>query len=197
MTDIVALYGSPRRGGNTASLLQKAVEGAKTSGAQVQEFVLRDYKISPCLEIYSCCQDGECSIKDDHQMIRDKILQSKALILASPIFFYTVSAHTKMFMDRCQSLWVKKYLLDQTPFNQWTPKRQAMFISVGATQGKRLFEGTLLTVKYFLDVLDASLWKSLLYRGLDKATDIHSYPEYLSEAFEAGRDLGRLIEEVK
>ncbi len=127
-------------------------------------------------------------------MIRDDILRSRALILATPIFFYTVSAHTKMLMDRCQSLWVKKYLIDQTPFGQWTPRRQALFISVGATKGKRLFEGTLLTVKYFLDVLDASLWKSLLYRGLDKATDIQSYPEYLDEAFEAGKELGHLIE---
>jgi multimeric flavodoxin WrbA len=194
MADIIALYGSPRRQGNTGSLLQKAVEGARSSGSMVKEYVLRDYKISPCLELYHCLKDGECSIKDDYQMIRDDILKAKALMLASPIFFYTVSAHTKMFMDRCQSLWVKKYSIDQTPFGQWTPKRKALFISVGATQGKKLFEGTLLTVKYFLDVLDASLWKSLLYRGLDKATDVQSHPEYLEEAFASGQELGQIIQ---
>ena len=49
---IVAIYGSPRRNGNTAMLLKKVIEGARDSGAEVEEIVLRDLKISPCLEIY-------------------------------------------------------------------------------------------------------------------------------------------------
>ena len=51
---IIAIYGSPRRRGNTAALLKKAVEGARDSGADVEEIILRDLKISPCLEIYGC-----------------------------------------------------------------------------------------------------------------------------------------------
>ena len=67
MAEIVAVYGSPRRKGNTSALLKKAVEGARDAGAEVDEIVLRDYKISPCLEIYGCKKDGECAIQDDFQ----------------------------------------------------------------------------------------------------------------------------------
>ena len=119
---IIAIYGSPRRRGNTAALLKKAVEGARDSGADVEEIVLRDLKISPCLEIYGCLQAGECAIKDDFQGVRDKILNAQGLILASPVFFYTVSSHTKMLMDRFQSLWVKKYWVDKTPRPGQSPR---------------------------------------------------------------------------
>jgi multimeric flavodoxin WrbA len=187
MTRIVAIYGSPRRKGNTAALLGRAVAGAREAGAEVAEFVLRDLKISPCLEIYQCKSDGQCAIRDDFQTLANAILSADGLLIASPIFFYTVSAHTKAFMDRCQSLWVKKYWIDETPHNQWDAKRLGLFISVGATRGKKLFDGALLTMRYFMDTLDMKLWRSLLYRELDVAGDVERFPAYLEEAGAAGR----------
>ncbi|MGW8302982.1 MAG: flavodoxin family protein [Desulfobacterales bacterium] len=184
---IIAIYGSPRRKGNTATLLKKAIEGARDSGADVEEIVLRDLKISPCLEIYGCLQTGECAIKDDFQMVRDKILHAQGLILASPVFFYAVSSHTKMLMDRFQSLWVKKYWVDKVPREQQTNNRKGLFISVGATKGKRLFDGMLLSIRYFFDVLDMELWKALLYRQLDFQDDVLKHPEYLEEAYKSGK----------
>jgi multimeric flavodoxin WrbA len=193
MPQILAIYGSPRRRGNTATLLKHAVQGAVDAGAQVNEIVLRDLKMSPCLEIYACKKEGRCAIKDDFQQVVDQILSAKGLILASPIFFYTVSAHTKILMDRCQSLWVKKYWIDKVPFGQWEPKRKGLFISAGATKGKKLFNGVLLTVKYFFDVLDMELFRSLLYRGLEFEGDVLKFPEYLEDAYEAGKALARAI----
>jgi multimeric flavodoxin WrbA len=184
---IIAIYGSPRRKGNTAALLKKAVEGAREAGAAVDEIVLRDLKLSPCLEIYGCKESGECAIKDDFQSVRDRILAAEGLMLASPIFFYTVSAHTKILMDRFQSLWVKKYWVDKRPADLKIIKRKGLFIAVGATRGKKLFDGALLTLRYFFDVLDAELWKALLYRKLDHAEDILKHPEYLQEAYETGK----------
>jgi len=192
--NIIAIYGSPRKNGNTDLLLKQAVKGAGEAGAQVEEIFLRDLKISPCLEIYGCKSTGRCVIKDDFLKLQDLMLASDGIMLASPIFFYTVSAHTKIFMDRCQSLWVKKYWIDKVAFGKWEPKRKGLFISVGATRGKKLFEGPLLTVKFFLDVLDADLWRSLLYRGLDFEGDVLKHPEYLTEAFEAGNALARTLE---
>ena len=184
---IIAIYGSPRRRGNTATLLKKAIEGARDSGADVEEIVLRDLKISPCLEIYGCLQAGECAIKDDFQMVRDKIMSAQGLILASPVFFYTVSSHTKMLMDRVQSLWVKKYWVDKAPKGQQVNSRKGLFISVGATSGKKLFDGMLLSIKYFFDVLEMELWKTLLYRQLDFQDDVLKHPEYLEEAYKSGK----------
>jgi multimeric flavodoxin WrbA len=189
MTAILAIYGSPRRKGNTSTLLKKAVDGARQAGGTVEEIVLRDHKMSPCLEIYGCRETGRCIIKDDFQKVYDQMLACRGIMLASPIMFYTVSAHTKILMDRCQSLWVKRYWIEKRPFGNKDFSRKGLFISVGATKGKRLFEGVLLTVRYFFDALDTELWRSLLYRGLDFERDVDKHPEYLEEAYMAGKDL--------
>ena len=190
---IIAIYGSPRRKGNTAALLEKAVEGARDSGSEVEEIVLRDLKISPCLEIYGCTQSGECAIKDDFQTVRDKILDAHGMMLASPVFFYTVSSHTKILMDRFQSLWVKKNRAEKIAQNHRGINRKGLFISVGATRGKKLFDGMLLSVRYFFDVLDMELWKALLYRALDFQNDVLKHPEYLEEAYTAGKAFASAI----
>jgi multimeric flavodoxin WrbA len=194
MMKVLAVYGSPRREGNTSTLLKKAVEGARGAGARVEEIVLRDLKMSPCLEIYGCKKKGRCVISDDFQDFHDKILESKGLMLASPIFFYSVSAHTKILIDRCQSLWVKKHWIDQVPMDAKTFTRKGLFISVGATKGKKLFDGVGLTIKYFFEVLDMELQNTLLYRGMDFEGDVLNHPEYLEEAYEAGKELVAAIE---
>ena len=194
MGNILAIYGSPRRKGNTALLLKRAVEGARETGAEVEEVVLRDLKMSPCLEIYGCRKTGQCVIRDDFQQVHDQIQACKGLMLASPIFFYSLSAHTKILIDRCQSLWVKKYWIDKVCYGQWEPKRKGLFISLGATKGKKLFDGALLTIKYFFDVLDMELWNTLLYRGLDFEGDVLKYPEYLEEAYKTGKEFATALD---
>ena len=193
MANLLAIYGSPRRKGNTTLLLKKAVEGAREEGGDVEEIVLRDLKMSPCLEIYGCKENGRCAIRDDFQAVYDKLLACDGLMLASPIFFYTVSAHTKILMDRCQSLWVKRYWLEKTPFGKKEFKRKGLFISAGATKGKRLFDGVLLTVRYFFDALDMELWNSLLCRELDFEGDVLKHPEYLKEAHVTGKRLSHAL----
>jgi multimeric flavodoxin WrbA len=174
--------------------LKKAVEGAHDFGAQVEEIVLRDLNISPCLEIYGCKETGECRIKDDFQMVRDRILSSQGLIIASPIFFYAVSAHTKILMDRFQSLWVKKYWVENPPSGQKLKTRKGLIIAVGATKGKKLFDGLLLSLRYFFDVLDMEVWQSLLYRSLDFEGDVLKFPEYLKEAYETGKAFSSVLQ---
>jgi multimeric flavodoxin WrbA len=193
MKNILAIYGSPRRKGNTTLLLDHAVQGALETGARVEKKVLRDLRMSPCLEIYGCKKTGRCVIQDDFQEVYDQLLACNGLMLASPIFFYTVSAHTKILMDRCQSLWVKKYWIDHIPYGQKNLKRKGLFISVGATKGKRLFEGTILSVRYFLDVLDIELSKAFCYRELDFEGDVLKHPEYLQEVYEAGKEFASMI----
>ena len=193
MSDIVAIYGSPRRNGNTATLLKKAVSGAHDAGATVNEFVLRDLKISPCLEIYGCKQQGKCAIQDDFQKVIGQILKADGLIIASPIFFYAVSAHTKALMERCQSLWVKQHWIDKIPHSSRNFRRRGIFISVGATQGKKLFDGAILSMRYFMDTLDMKLEKSLCYRSLEFEGDVLNHSNYLDEAYTAGLHLAETL----
>ena len=185
---ILGICGSPRTDGNTEVLLKEALKGAHEAGAEIEAIFLRDRIISPCLEIYGCKVDGRCAIEDDFQEVAEKMVQADAIILASPIFFYTVSAHTKMLMDRCQSFWVKRYLLKE-PITPGRPRRKGAFISVGATHGKRLFEGVTLTVRYFFDALDVDLSDTLLVRGVDEKGEIFNNPEEIRAAYELGSKL--------
>jgi len=188
---IGVILGSPRREGNTARLTAQAVKGVIDAGGEVLVYTLRELNLSPCLEIYGCKKNGQCVIQDDFQQICSQLIGCQALILSSPIFFYTVSAHTKIFMDRFQSRWVKKYWLDEKPFNYTDNYKKGLFISAGASHGKKLFDGALLTVRYFFDTLDTTLWRSLLYRGLEFADDVLKHPEYLDEAYHSGVALVR------
>jgi multimeric flavodoxin WrbA len=189
MFKILAIYGSPRREGNTSLLLKKAAQGAIEAGAEVEEVVLRDLKMSPCLEIYGCKETGRCVIQDDFQKVYEQILSCHGVMLASPVFFYSVSAHTKILMDRCQSLWAKKYWLGKALIGNHKAKRRGLFISVGATKGKKLFDGIILSIRYFFDALDVELWRSLLYRGLDSEGDVLKHSQFLEEAYQAGKEL--------
>jgi multimeric flavodoxin WrbA len=167
--------------------------GAGDVGAHVPEIVLRDLKMSPFLEIYGCKKDGACVIKDDFESVESLFQRIDGLILASPIFFYSVSAHTKILMDRCNSLWVKKYWVEKKPFGQKSYPHKGLFLSVGSTRGKRLFDGAVLSVKYFMDALDMQLWKTLLYRGIETEGQIREHSSALQEAYDAGRDLVRAL----
>jgi multimeric flavodoxin WrbA len=128
-------------------------------------------------------------IKDDFGKIETLLQRSDGLMLASPIFFYTVSAHTKILMDRCNSLWVKKYWIEKKAFGQKHYPRKGLFISVGSTRGKKLFDGALLSVKYFMDALDMQLWQSLLFRGIETEGQILATPSALDDAYQAGKAL--------
>ena len=144
MANILAVYGSPRREGNTSLLMDRAVQGAREEGAVVEELVLKDLEMSPCLEIYGCKRTGRCMIEDDFQQVYDQLCACRGLMLSSPIFFYSLSAHTKILIERCQSLWVKKHWIEKVPFGPREMEKKGLFISVGATRGKRLFDGALL-----------------------------------------------------
>jgi multimeric flavodoxin WrbA len=185
--EVLGILGSPRRGGNTETLLDEALRGASDNGGSCEKVVLRNLKIAPCLEIYKCREDGVCAIQDDMQELFVKIVQAERVIIASPIFFYSVSALAKAMIDRCQSLWAKKYIL-KLPISP-IAERKGAFISVAATQGKKLFDGVILTIKYFFDAIDVSYSDELLVRGADAKGEIKEQPEALKAAYELGRRL--------
>ncbi len=186
--NVLGIGGSPRKDGNTDILLAEAMKGAKDSGAQTQEIYLRDYKISPCLGCHACDEKGLCVQKDDMQKIYHNLAQSGHIILASPIYFYGVSSHTKLMIDRCQCMWAAKYRLNK-PVSGKGSKRNGAFISVGATKGKNLFEGARLTVKYFFDAIDVIYHDDLLIRQVDAKGEIKEHPDYLKKAYELGRQI--------
>jgi len=186
---VMGIFGSPRRGGNTDTLLEETLKGTEKEGAEVERLHLTEFTITPCKECHGCDQTGECVILDDMQKIYPKLLDADVIILASPIFFYGISAWAKAFVDRCQALWSRKYLVKDRSLGKEGKRRKGFFISVGATKGARVFEGAILTAKYFFDVFNAEYVGELVFRGIEAKGDILKHPEALQQAFEAGRKL--------
>ena len=186
---VLGLFGSPRRGGNTEILLEEALKGAEAGGAEIERLYLTDLKITPCTECHGCDSTGNCVILDDMQKIYPKLLEADIIILASPIFFYGVTAWAKILIDRSQALWAKKYLVSDPSMGKMGKRRKGYFISVGATKGQKVFEGAILTVKYFFDAINTEYTGELLYRGVDGKGEILKHPKALEQAREAGRKL--------
>ncbi|MFB3884659.1 MAG: flavodoxin family protein [Thermodesulfobacteriota bacterium] len=186
---MLGIFGSPRRGGNTDILLEEALKGAEREGAEVERLHLTDLTLIPCRECHGCDKAGECVVLDDMQKIYPKLVEADVIILASPIFFYGITAWAKALVDRSQALWARKYLVKDPSLGKGGKKRQGFFISVGATKGKKLFEGAILTVKYFFDALNVKYVGELVFQGIDAKGDILKHPEAIQEAFEAGRRL--------
>ena len=185
----LGIMGSPRRQSNTEILLNKALEGAREAGAEVENVPVSKLKISPCLEIYACLKDGNCPIKDDMQLLYEKLLEADHIIFASPIFFYGITSQAKAVVDRCQALWVRKHVLGMGGEDK--RERRGVFISVGATRGEKLFDGAVLTVKYFFDAINVEYSGDLLVRGIDDRGQITEHPTALADAFRLGQELVR------
>ena len=103
---VVIVKGSPRENGNSAVLAEKVAEGAKSAGAYVESFYLHSMDIGPCDACDVCHTDpyGGCVVSDDMQLLYPKLLDADAIVIASPVYWFTVSAQTKLFMDRCYAL---------------------------------------------------------------------------------------------
>ncbi len=187
MMYILGIMGSPRGGGNTDILLDAALDAAADEGAQTRKVMVSTLDIHPCLELYHCAVDGTCSIRDDMLPLYDEIVAADRLILASPIFFYGLTSQAKAVVDRCQALWVRRHVL-----RSWHPDvdvRRGALIAVGATRGTRLFDGTMLTARYFFNAVGMSFDEQLLIRGVDHKGQILDFPQHVEEARKLGRRL--------
>lgn len=183
----VIFLGSPRKKGNTELLLDKIIQGIEQSEETCELIRLPGLDIHPCIGCGSCEKTGTCVFKDDMQDLYKKISRADRIIIGSPIYFYNVTAQTKVFIDRCQALWSKKYVLKQ-PIGS-NPDRRGYLVSVAATRGERIFEGASLTARYVFDAMDCSYAGDLLVRGLDKRGAIANRPDELQRAIEFGHDL--------
>ena len=183
---VLGIYGSPRKGGNTDQLLDKTLEGAQSAGAEISRIYARDLVMSGCIECGGCDKTGKCVVKDDMQDVYPLLDESDVIFLASPIFFYGVTAQLKALIDRSQACWSKR-MLEKTPEERKTfDSGKGYLIAVGATRGENLFEGAILTARYFFDALDMTYEGGIFFRSLEEKTAVQKNPETLQEAFNLG-----------
>lgn len=189
MKKLLAIAGSPRRGGNTDLLLEEILRAARTSGVDTERLVISELKVSPCTACGGCWNIGECVQKDDMQWVYQKLLEADYIVVTSPLYFLGVSAQLKALIDRCQAIWARRYVLGMTLRNG-RERPKGLFLSVaGVDRGDRVFLGAVTTVKAFFHVLDVEYKGELLFYGLEERGAVSDRPDLLKKAYKAGKGL--------
>lgn len=175
---ILGFMGSPRMGGNTDVLLDRALAGAKDAGADVEKVILTRLEINPCQDCDGCEVDGECTQADDMIPLYDKIYQADGIILATPIYWWGPTAQMKTFLDRWYAI-ARDAVMDRL-----AGKRVAFIFAFGDADPSTA------------DPADAMFTRSMDYLNMPivgrvrasawKRGDIYKSPEKLEEAYQLG-----------
>ena len=126
--EVVVILGSPRKNGNSAILAEEISKGARSTGVKIETIFLQGLKLAPCKSCYACQKHNSkgCAIKDDMQSIYLKLIKAEAWVIASPVYWFSMSAQTKIFLDRC-------FALPAYDKNSFLGKRIAIAMSYGDT----------------------------------------------------------------
>ena len=138
---VLGISGSPRKGGNTDTLLAEMLRGAADEGAETKTIHLNNMKFVTCQHCDGCLKEGNCVIQDEMQDIYPEFEQADVIILATPIQFMGITAPMKAMIDLFQSRWARKYVLKVPPLGD-ERERKGFFVSVGGRKIKDLFEAT-------------------------------------------------------
>ena len=185
--DALGINGSPRIGGNSDILLDKALEGCRDKGAHTEKIILNTLKFSPCQECENHKSDGTCILEDDMQAVYQKVQDADVIILASPIFFGSLSAQTKMMIDRFQCLWIAKFREYVIKKDIFRTKRKGAFISVEASQKREFFDNAKSIVKNLFATISVDYQAELFISGIDEKGSILEHVDDLKKAFVLGQ----------
>jgi multimeric flavodoxin WrbA len=180
---IMVLKGSPRENGNSSALADQTAEGAKAAGARVESFSLHRMDIRPCDACDTCQETGVCVLKDDMQMLYPKLAEADAIVIASPIYWFTLSAQTKLFIDR----W---YALESSQGNALKGKQFGILLTYGDTDPYS--SGAINAIRTFQDMvryIGANI-AGIVYGTAMDVGDVQKQPELMQRAYQLGQKLG-------
>jgi multimeric flavodoxin WrbA len=181
---ILVFKGSPRKNGNSSVLADRVAAGAVDAGAEVESFFLHDLDIRPCDACDACVEtEGVCIIKDDMQAIYPKLLQADAIVMTSPVYWFTVSAQLKVCIDR----W---YGLQTAGWKKMAGKEVGIvltygdtdLISSGGVNALRTFESMFRFLR--MEIVGK------VYGTANEVGDVQKKPELMQQAYQLGKRLG-------
>jgi multimeric flavodoxin WrbA len=190
--EICGIVGSPNKNGNVDLLVSRVLQGAKSQGADTQKLYLNDLDIEACQDCSTDPYPAYCLIDDDMAEVHAALDLCDGIVLGTPIYFDTVSAQTKLMIDRCNCLMPYVEGPDGTyGFERRMKKRkQGVFVAVAGTAQE--FDTVLVTVKAWFDWANIELIETILY-GHDSVElgEVRQDEERMAQAFEAGVRLAR------
>ena len=176
--NVLILSSSPRRGGNSDRLCDAFLQGCKDAGHTVEKIFLKDKHINYCTGCGICSMYGKpCPQKDDAAEVIEKMIAADVIVMATPVYFYTMSAQMKTLIDRCCARYTE------------ISNKEFFFIATAAEEDKKLLERTFDSLRGFTDCLDGAVEKGCIYgTGVWKMGDIEG-SNLLDEAYNAGANL--------
>jgi len=185
---IVAIYGSPRKDGNTNALMDSFLQGISQNpyvkNIAIDRIMVSRQNISPCKGCRSCTRTGECIIDDQMQEIYPRLIDADFIAVATPIFFTTVSGYLKALIDRCQRLWSLKYEHKKRVVDK---NRSGIMMACAGSGNPRIFDCARMVIRSFFDVLYVSYHSDYVYNRVDEKGDIEKKPGALEQVYEFGR----------
>ena len=184
MKKVLVVMGSPRRKGNSATLAENVITGAKSAGATVDSYYLHGMDIKPCDACGTCRENSskECIIDDDMQELYLKLRETDALVIASPIYYFTVSAQTKLFIDRWYALGKgKASALNRKQIGIILTYEDSDPFTSGAVNALRTFQDA-------FDYLGASI-VAMVYGRASEAGEIKANRDLMDKAYKLGQEL--------
>ncbi len=176
MKKVLILSGSPRRGGNSDILCNRFAEGAKEAGNEVEVLRVAEKKIAPCRACYYCRDHGgECVIKDDMAGVLQKMIDADVIVLASPVYFYSIDAQLKAVIDRTVARWLE------------VKNKEFYYIVTCADTERESAETTLACFRGYADCVQGARECGVIYgTGVYEKGKIEGTPAY-TQAYEMGR----------
>jgi multimeric flavodoxin WrbA len=183
---ILIVMGSPRKKGNSATLANEVAAGAKAAGGQVEKIYLHGKNIQPCSACDACRGETAtaCVIDDDMQALYPKVQQADALVIASPIYWFNVSAQTKAFMDRWYALGGSQ------EYHAFSGKRIGIVLTYA--DADPFVSGAVNALRAFQDAFDyvGAKIMGMVYGSASEAGEIRKNRELMKEAYDLGKQLG-------
>lgn len=172
---VLVLSGSPRKGGNSDLLCDQFLLGAIEAGNQAEKLFLRDKKINYCVGCGICQEEKKCVLQDDMAEVLEKMIEADVIVMATPVYFYTMDAQMKTLIDRTCSRYTE------------ISNKEFYFIVAAADERKEEMERTLEGFRGFTYCLSGAKEKGIIYgTGAWHVGDIKGHPA-MDQAYAMGK----------
>lgn len=174
---VLILSGSPRKNGNSDILCDEFAKGAKEAGHEVEKIRVAEKNIGYCRACYACKKTGKCIIQDDMAEVLQKMIDADVIVLASPVYFYSIDAQLKALIDRTVARWLEV-------------KDKEFYYIVTAADGEReAAETTIACFRGYADCVEGAKEMGVIYgMGAYEKGEIKALPA-MKEAYEMGREV--------
>ncbi len=178
MKKILILSGSPRKGGNSDLLCNEFAKGAKEAGHEVTKINIADKKVNYCLACYYCREhNGACVHKDDMAEILQAMIDTDVLVLATPVYFYSIDAQLKTVIDRTVARWLEVH------------DKEFYYIMTAADEEETSMTSTLASLRGYAECVKGAVEKGIVFgTGVYKKGEIIGTPA-MQKAYELGKNV--------